>query len=442
MVRVSRNDGFGFEAELEAADAKASNIIWVCVGNSRIGPESAHHFVHEGIALLRDLGFDDIELELATSEVMGLANPTFLDGNDLFISRELQLPFMAGVGMEIARRSRPGAQGTAGVFINLEGLDHTFALTAQHVASSLPTDERSCREHGLGEPILLIGRDRFHERLQELASALDVAKMERFALGSASSDEESLPSPLSRKRGVANDTVDSLSRLYQELEDGWSDPNARTIAHVFCYPPFSVQTAGLAQHRPADAEKTEGLPAGYTEDWALIRLDPARFETTNLNVVLLDESCRKASKRVTAKQFPLDRHITVTGIAPLDSLSRRSLDVCKRGAATGFTAGTISPLESYVRQWEDASGGLVPGGWNTWELPIFSYDAARPFSKRGDSGACIVDGVGRVAGMMTRGLLRGDEQNTKGDVDITFVTPMEVIFARIREVTGRRATLA
>jgi len=76
---------------------------------------------------------------------------------------------------------------------------------------------------------------------------------------------------------------------------------------------------------------------------------------------------------------------------------------------TGVTIGRATGIESFVREGEDKTSMAVT------VYPYSHRDG--PFSARGDSGSIIVDGRGRIVGLLIGGV------GATGDFDVTYLTP-------------------
>jgi hypothetical protein len=85
--------------------------------------------------------------------------------------------------------------------------------------------------------------------------------------------------------------------------------------------------------------------------------------------------------------------------------------VLKRGRTTGLTVGRGNNVFSYIRRY----------------IAILPFDSkAGDFSAKGDSGSVVVDGAGRIGGLLTGG--GGDTDST----DVTYVTPINFVLKTIR----------
>ncbi|EKM48708.1 uncharacterized protein PHACADRAFT_52020, partial [Phanerochaete carnosa HHB-10118-sp] len=108
-------------------------------------------------------------------------------------------------------------------------------------------------------------------------------------------------------------------------------------------------------------------------------------------------------------EYPDDYLLKLKGIihdeemkhpASSDENNDRCLMVIKRGRATGLTIGRANEICSYVREGYSKYG--VYGTSKEWTIiPCDSKHG--PFSLAGDSGSVIVDGQGRIGGLLTGG---------------------------------------
>jgi hypothetical protein len=96
------------------------------------------------------------------------------------------------------------------------------------------------------------------------------------------------------------------------------------------------------------------------------------------------------------------------------------LIVIKNGGGTGVTIGHATGIFSYVRD--------VDTNTRSTEWAIYNYDSkSGVFSSGGDSGSAIVDGLGRIGGLLTGGAGLTD------GLDVTYATPMCWLLSRIHQ---------
>jgi len=95
----------------------------------------------------------------------------------------------------------------------------------------------------------------------------------------------------------------------------------------------------------------------------------------------------------------------------LDHGNETCLLVIKNGNATDVTIGRATGIFSFVRDDDTAQESM--------EWAIYNYDnKSGAFSAPGDSGSIIVDGLGRIGGLLTGGV------GKTGTSDVTYATPM------------------
>lgn len=130
----------------------------------------------------------------------------------------------------------------------------------------------------------------------------------------------------------------------------------------------------------------------------------------------------------TTFKYPSDRLLGLRGMITeermrnpdmLDHDNKTCLFVIKNGNTTGVTMGRATGIFSFVRA--DLSS-------QSKEWAIYNYDnKSGVFSARGDSGSIIVDGLGRIGGLLTGGA------GKTGTSDVTYATPMFGLWPRIQQ---------
>jgi len=134
-------------------------------------------------------------------------------------------------------------------------------------------------------------------------------------------------------------------------------------------------------------------------------------------------------QNTTAFDFPDNRLLKLQGTIPeeemchppmLDRNGEPHLMVIKNGSATGVTIGRANGIKSFVRESIDGNSQISK------EWPIIPCETKSVFSAPGDSGAAIVDGQGRVGGLITGG--SGDTESS----DITYATPINFLLKSIK----------
>ena len=120
--------------------------------------------------------------------------------------------------------------------------------------------------------------------------------------------------------------------------------------------------------------------------------------------------------------YPLGGLLQVKGVVKeaelrspkqLDANGEECLLVVKNGKTTGVTIGRVTGIESVIREYGEY--GLKRTSREVAVYPYSHKDGA--FSAPGDSGSIVVDGEGRLVGLLTGG------SGTTESTDVTYIMP-------------------
>lgn len=100
------------------------------------------------------------------------------------------------------------------------------------------------------------------------------------------------------------------------------------------------------------------------------------------------------------------------------------LFVVKNGKTTGITISRVAGIESVIRDYYE--DGLRRTSLEVAVYPYSHRDGA--FSAPGDSGSIVVDGEGRLVGLLTGG------SGTTESTDVTYITPYFWLEERVKKV--------
>ncbi|KAI1366397.1 hypothetical protein F5Y08DRAFT_351574 [Xylaria arbuscula] len=362
---------------------------------------------------------------------------------------------------------RPG-QGTVGLHVKL-GANHStvYGLTCRHVVCGNRFRHESYRISGNNRQHHIQANQHMFEGILRDLDALMAAEkilISKQELEMKRWDEwyqydpstaHKKPTEAARKSLVEEQAQLALHISMEKVLKEVEKRDQRQIGHLAFHPDYTVSS----RHQ------------GYLRDWALVELDPTKFNHLDNRVFLRDSAPENRFRKRLGPEFTLQLSIeSETGFYS-------SYPVVKRGASTGLTLGTKSGVDAVIRQ---------PGyGQNndvySWEMVIVPEDTAEEFSAKGDSGAIIFDDNGRVVAMVTgsngiqndgRAPWRGvpdkgsSSQNPKSfedhndelkDADgpsafdipesrkgteVTFASPIEWILDDIQDFTGQRVQLA
>ncbi|KAG8894346.1 hypothetical protein FRB99_001343, partial [Tulasnella sp. 403] len=233
--------------------------------------------------------------------------------------------------------------------------------------------------------------------------------------------------------------METLNTLYQDVSTNWATPESRVLGHVILSPPINFGTGGSSE--------------GYTEDWAVIEIDPSKIDATNFSgnainlgtQISIGEFIRMINPKFRKDhpfQYPWDGLLKLKGTIPDEemrhpiTLSRDNgpfLTVLKRSNTTGLTVGHANDVFSYARYYHDDGTAETSKEWAI--LPFDSKSGA--FSDKGDSGSVVVDFLGRIGGLLTGGA----GVTTHPNFDIAYATPVNFLLKRMQDNGLRQPVL-
>ncbi|KAF8332800.1 uncharacterized protein EI90DRAFT_3145403 [Cantharellus anzutake] len=354
----------------------------------------------------------------------------------------LNHPFTGTLGVQIAPRNTSHFEGTGALYLCEGGQSNrVFLLTTRHVALPPSVHHNELYERKrTSQPrheVLILGSKAYPDTLEALMADIgrelifvDHFNRELAALGEAVEGEDATVAEVRQefkgKLAKAEKTIMTVNAFHSDIAKHWSTASQRVIGHVIYAPPISVGTG----------------PKPFTEDWALIELNRDKIDWNNFkgNAVYLGNKISAPDfvlkmhphpEGRSAFKYPVGSLLHVKGIVKeeirqptlLDANGEECLIVIKNGKSTGITIGLGSDIESFIRVYDEY--GIKS---TSMEIAIHPYnhkDGA--FSAPGDSGSIVVDGLGRIIGLLTGG------SGTTGSTDVTYVTPYSWVEEQIKK---------
>ncbi|KZV80173.1 hypothetical protein EXIGLDRAFT_630707, partial [Exidia glandulosa HHB12029] len=438
-------------------------VLWVGVD-----PESAQDPSACGIdclKLLREYKLDDVEVEFRASTYVRTASQTVRGPrllppvSDLDPTVAVRAPFTAALGLSIAAQATLDYEGTGGLYIAQGGGSSNILLLTVGTCVVAPNPPSHPRAYETRRPARDLGESPscacsprswyshdtassalqdgvlgvpWHEHLGNVRGR-DTGNDDANARN-ATIREANHHLKISRDKLKATKTsIRALKRFGRTVKRDWAEPTDRIIGRLVHAPPLILGAA----------------PEGFTQDYALVQLDMAKFgDAFKGNVVDLGASLSYQRTFFTMMRefgnpfkYPVFRLLQLQGVIPLTSLRKPEhvncngdpgLVVMKRGKGIGITIGLATGVFSYVREYfKDLD--QAPQTSLEWPiLPLKFKNGPRDyyvFSDVGDSGSVIVDGLGRVGGLITGG---SGQPGSDGHIDVTYATPFCWLLSRIQ----------
>ncbi|EDR14456.1 uncharacterized protein LACBIDRAFT_321527 [Laccaria bicolor S238N-H82] len=441
-------------------DLRSSVVLWIGVV-----PESLSYERGVDVALrcqrvlVDDYGIEDVDVEIRTSSVVKAADarPRLFEPASCREDNEKRLevmePLAYTLGIQICGRDTQEVEGTAGFFLNEKGEGdggRLLLVTARHVVlPDLDDDEGFEHKEDPEErkqcDVLVLNDASFKKHVAAVEQAIwlrdrsvDYSKRDLASMLNETGERAEERRKATQKEGEqAEKAADLLTDYRVEVLQHWAiSEDNRVLGHVIYSPPMDVDPT-----------------SGYARDVAVIAVDPDKVDPASFpgNMIDLGGEHSRIDLRLMMPRNPknvhpfsilFSRQLGLRGIVP-DEEMRNPVDydedgnpciaVLMRGATSGFKIGHANSIFSYTRD----DKGRVSKQWPILPIPKAklrnnSYDHLRTtFGKVGDSGAVVVDAVGRVGGIVACGA--GDR---KCEFDLTYVTPVGAVLDFVKTGKG------
>ncbi|CAA7263668.1 unnamed protein product [Cyclocybe aegerita] len=417
-------------------------ILWIGVIPTSLSGEDGVVAAYKCHELLVESNITDVDVEIRESVVTRSGGPKLLKP-DFYSSKlivDVHEPLTTTLGLPICAQSMPWCEGMGGFFITEGGNTQRLLLvTARHVLFTRDMDENKHSERtDDSEPrynVVLFGDAAFNKYVEFIKNeirdqGINADYRERGIRRLEGRDDPAANEARERVQyevHAAKRAIEELNAFYQNVATQWATPESRVLGHVVLSPPINAGE-------------------GYTEDWAIIEIDTSKVDASNFEGNAIDLGTRISIydliRMMNPKpphdhpfEYPFDRLLRLEGTIPdeemrhpttLDKNDEPCLVVLKRGNTTGLTVGRANNVFSYARtDYHNDDRAEASKEWAI--LPFDSKSHA--FSKTGDSGSVIVDGLGRIGGLLTS----GSSAKPSSDINITYATPISFLLKRMQE---------
>ncbi|KAK0468804.1 hypothetical protein IW261DRAFT_1553797 [Armillaria novae-zelandiae] len=314
--------------------------------------------------VFREFDIADVDVEMHESSVIR--------------SADVQSPLTHALGLFIAAQATPYIEGTGGFFI-VEGGDskNLIVVTARHVVFPTKKGPNSKFERKSGSKPRSNNDTSYQELFASILTRIRrlgffIEHKERLLQAAEGKDNNMARRAHGKAQQTmdeANETTGALYAFYQDVEKKWKTHASHVLGRV------------------------SPLPEGYSKDYAIIEGSTEKMYP-NTNFKYPNDRLLKLDNIINDEEL---RHPTM-----LDQNDERCLVAIKNVKTTGVMSFYHIP-----KQWA-----------------ILPYDNKFGlFSAPGDSSSVIVDGCGRIGGLLTGGA---------GYVDISYVTPIGFLMESIR----------
>jgi hypothetical protein len=448
---------------LEEPEAQFHNTLLIAVKAKSLPWSRGNTLALQCKAILEEHGIKNMHCEIRESDVILLTDEslpksfppstTSSDDESEALASELQLSsgpisfddhpkcranLTDCLGTTISTKDRGHLSGTKGIYLSLSpqsdgGKPATVILTCRHVTIDSETDglkEYRHEQSGSRREVIQMDQTTFHGMVDGIdSSARTFADMSRKGRLLKNAARVNIYGGLAKQSRA-------LSRTMKQ----YADPSSRVIGHLLYASAYMTCSSDSG--------------ARWLRDWALIELHPSRHQASMSSIsnkvftgVLNTESfkermkdCQRGWQGIRASTPDIDDYTfqLKNVVIPTSELFKPpqvayysdeedAILVAKYGAMTGLTVGLGSTLKSLTRR--TGEGDIISEEWCIISAASVK-DRDQSFSDKGDSGSCIWDLDGRVAGLLTAGCCSQD-MSVVG-IDITYAQPVERLLADIQ----------
>ena len=230
--------------------------------------------------------------------------PCFLSPPTLSTTAILREPFTTSLGITICAENMPWAEGTAGFFLAVPGVNKLFLVTARHVlfprSKNEPfecTDESQARYN-----VLVLSETSFQRQLISIRGEVDnrdiIVAVQGRRIEGVRGPEDAVSKAIREDAELevkkAKARAKALTVFYWKLSGRWSTDRSRLLGHVVYSPPI-VASTGTNQQQ-------------YTQDIAVVEIDSKEIKPNDFPGNFVDLGTKYTPVELTHKMQPNTRN--------------------------------------------------------------------------------------------------------------------------------------
>ncbi|KAL4077479.1 hypothetical protein J3A83DRAFT_4185865 [Scleroderma citrinum] len=408
-------------------------IVWMGVCPGSLSAEAGVEVAMHCKGLLSTHGIDDIHIKIRESEVFCSAGPKMYKPVCTFNPTvRAHKPFSTALGLPICAELTPSIEGMGGFFISDPRYPgKLYLVTARHVL--FPPEKNDNELYQYRNPsqprknILLFGEAAIEKHTKAIESQIgsQYIIIEQLEHRLAAVDQMNEEDP-EAERDEVESQLEKARKAIKALEMLLADEN-RVLGHVVLSPPISFCVG----------------EEGFREDWAVVEIDASKVNVTNFVGNVIDLGTAIPVDKLTVWMcphpanppsfiYPGNRLLTFYDTIPDKEMWKPSprthnhdnkscIMVIKRGYASGLTIGRLNTIRSFTRAHIQGQPGQM-----SKEVTILPHNTrSGAFSEPGNSGSAVIDGKGRLAGLLMGGAGVTDM------FDCTYITSISFIRKRM-----------
>jgi len=415
-----------------ASDSARPVIVWIGVVPGSLTAEKGFEVATQCRSILSAYNINT-HVEIRESVVMRSAGPKMYRPDPSFSFIQAQEPFSTALGLPICAEATPSFEGTGGFYVSdPSNPGKIYLVTARHVVLHPEKEPNMLYRHSSQRRNVLIFWDAAIETHStaiefEIDVNLEILRVLGYRLENAKQrkDVEEERNLIFQVEG-AKRKMESLEELRTDVFENWKSRENRILGYVLRSqaPPIGL---GVGEEE-------------FTEDWSVIEIDSSKVDSTNFvgnaidldNAIPLGELLAWMCPSNPPFEYPGDGVLRPSGTIPdremwkpsaaaLDHNHDSCIMVIKRSYGSGLTVGRLNTIRSFTRFYSKNKPSQMSK--EVAFLPRNSNSGA--FSIVGGSGSAVVDGKGRLAGLLTGGAGATEVS------DCTYVTSINFIHKRM-----------
>ena len=411
-----------------ASESSPPVIVWIGVVPGSLTAEKGVEVATQCRNILSAYNID-IHVEIRELVVMRSAGPKMYKPAPSFSSIQALEPFSTALGLPICAEATPSFEGTGGFYVSdPSNPGKIYLVTARHVVLHPEKEPSTLYRHSSQRRNVLIFGDAAIETHStaiefEIDVNLEILRVLGYRLENAKQrkDVQEERNLIFQVEG-AKRKVESIEELRTDVSENWKSRENRILGYVLRSPPIGL---GVGEEE-------------FTEDWAVIEIDSSKVDSTNFvgnaidldNTIPLGELLAWMCPSNPPFEYPGDNLLRFSGTIPDREMWKPSADtldhnhdpcimVIKRGYGSGLTVGRLNTVRSFTRLYFEGKPDQM-----SKEVSVLPRNSkAGAFSTVGDSGSAVVDGQGRLAGL----IIGGAGATDVSDSDCTYITSINFI---------------
>jgi len=253
-------------------------IIWMGVLPGSLSVTDGIEVAIHSKTILSAFSIDDVRVEIRESEVTRSAK-MYKPALEYNTTARIQGPFSTALGLPICAQATPCIQGTGGFFISdPRDPGRLYLVTARHVVFPPNEDNDKLYQHNNSgqhcRNVLPLGDATLEEHVMDIESKIcllkriiieDLEDQLKAAEWTDGEDAEAERNRVLSRLEEGKEALEAYEGFLKDISRDWAKQEDCVLGHVTLSPPIGLNVG----------------EEGFTEDWAVIKVDNSKIDKTN-----------------------------------------------------------------------------------------------------------------------------------------------------------------